>query len=1028
MGWIVGLIVGGAGSSSGGKNTIGQLGFQEGNSAVNWGVQKNILAGFAVALIGIFATFVVSYRNTESLIETSQMVVRRENVLIELERTLSAVKDIQSGPRGYVLTGQAEMLEPYEAGRAAISESIRELRSLAANNQEEQQQINALEEVIRERVALAERVIDLREAEGAEDAAALIASGEGRRQTERIREMVLSMAAEQRQQLNTLLDEARARTQAARIITVFLNFLILALFVLTAAVFIRHIRTLSRAERELVENESRYRDLFENASDLIQSVSPAGRFRYVNPAWRKALGYSEEEIGKMSLLDVVHPAYREHCNELFRRLIAGQDVGRVEVLFVMKGGSLLPLEGSVTCRFEKGQPVATRGIFRDVREQKRIEQEMRQARDAAEAASRAKSDFLANISHEIRTPLNGIIGMTELTLGTPVTAEQREYLSMIRSSADTLLGVVNDVLDFSKVEAGRLDLESVEFRLSECVGDLMKGLAFRAHGKKLELAYEIPPEIPELLVGDPTRLSQVIVNLVGNAIKFTDHGEVVLRVELESRRGSEVRLHFSVADTGIGIPRERQKAIFESFSQADASTTRRYGGTGLGLAIASRLVELMHGTIRVESELGRGSTFHFTATMGVSGSLLPERRSERDRSLAGVRVLILDDIATNRRFLAELFANWEMTPTTASDGKAALDRVSQSGAAFDLLVTDFLMPDMDGFALLERLRANPAFSRLPVVMLSSAGSHHVARSRELGVSAHLIKPAKQSELREAVTTALGKSRAAEPVPSTLDETAAAKHAPLSILLAEDNPVNQRLATRVLEMNGHAVKVAATGREVLAALKSGTFDLILMDVQMPETDGLDATAAIREQERQSGGHIPIIAMTAHAMAGDRERCLAAGMDGYVTKPLHLESLWKAITECVPIASRPSVPNARKPGGSGSFDGRALLAHVGEDQALGREIAKLFLAEAPRQMEAMRKAIEQRDGKGLEFSAHTFKGAAGHLAARRASELAARLETMGREGEMDSAAGCHEDLARELELLAAALSEYAAARDS
>jgi PAS domain S-box-containing protein len=487
---------------------------------VNWGVQKNILAGFAVALIVIFATFLISYRNTENLIVTGQLVERRENVLIDLEKTLSAVKDIQSGQRGYALTGQAEMLEPYEAGRAAIPESLRALRRLAAGNQEEQQQIDALEEAIRERVALAERVIDLRDTEGAESAAELIESGEGRRQMDRIRSMVASMEQHQRRMLTSMLNEARENTQAARITIVFLNFLIMTLFVLNAAVFVRHIQTRSRAERELVESESRYRDLFENASDLIQSVSPEGRFRYVNPAWRKALGYSEEEIGNMSFLDVVHPAYHEHCGELFRRLVAGENVERVEVLFVMKGGGLLPLEGSVTCRFENGKPVATRGIFRDVREQKRIEQEMRQARDAAEAASRAKGDFLANMSHEIRTPLNGIIGMTELTLGTPVTPEQREYLSMIRTSADALLGVVNDILDFSKIEAGRLDFESVEFRLSECVGDLMKGLAFRAHEKKLELAYEIPPEIPELLVGDPIRLSQVIVNLARSCCEW----------------------------------------------------------------------------------------------------------------------------------------------------------------------------------------------------------------------------------------------------------------------------------------------------------------------------------------------------------------------------------------------------------------------------------------------------------------------------------------------------------------------------
>ena len=885
----------------------------EGKDSVNWGVQRNILAGFAVALAVIFATFVISYRNTENLIQTSQLVAERENLLIELEKTLSAVKDIQSGQRGYALTGQGEMLEPYQMGRDSISESIPTLRTLAAGSPEEQRRITVLEAAIRERIVTAERIIELREAGEVEEVTGLIGSGEGNRQTETIRNIVFAIEAEQRGLLRAMSEEARARTQTARITTVFLNLLIMTLFVLTAAVFIRHIQSRTRAERDLIESEWRYRDLFENASDLIQSVSASGRFRYVNPAWRKALGYSEKEIAQRSFLDVIHPAYHDHCNELFRRLIAGETVGRVEVLFVMKGGDLLPAEGSLTCRFENGKPVATRGIFRDVRERKRIEQEMQQAKDAAEAASRAKSDFLANMSHEIRTPLNGIIGMTELTLGTPVTSEQREYLSMIRTSADTLRSVINDILDFSKIEAGRLDFESVEFRLRECVGELMKGLGFRAHEKKLELLYEIPPKVPEHLVGDPTRLSQILVNLVGNAIKFTDRGEVVLHVELETETETEARLHFSVTDTGNGIPRERQAAIFEAFSQADASTTRRYGGTGLGLAISSSLVELMGGTIWVESELGRGSTFHFTVAVGVATRLLPERRAERDRSLAGVRALIVDDNATNRHFLQELFANWEMVPMAVPSGAAALAVLEQGGQTesdFDLLVTDVLMPDMDGFALLEKLRANPKFASLPVVMLSSAGSQRGARVQELGVSAHLIKPAKQSELREAVTTALGKSRSAEEVPPASDLPSPRPSPPLRVLLAEDNAINQKVATSVLEKRGHTVTVAATGREVLLACESGTFDLVLMDVQMPEMDGLDATRAIREREKQTGGRLPIIAMTAHAMTGDRERCLAAGMDGYVAKPLNPESLWKAIEECVPD---PREPALRSPAG-------------------------------------------------------------------------------------------------------------------
>jgi PAS domain S-box-containing protein len=791
-----------------------------------------------------------------------------------------------------------------------------------------------------------------------------------------------------------------------------------------------------RSEAALRESEERFRGTFENAGVGIGHFDFEGRWLRVNQKQCDILGYTREEIVKRSIQELTHPddlASIERFHQLTRGEVPGYSL---EKRYIRKDGT--PVWIHITTSLQRdtaGSPAYVISIVQDISERKRLEAELRTAKEAAEAANRAKDEFLANVSHEIRTPMNAILGMTELVLDTPLAEDQRQCLKTAKSAADNLLGVINDLLDFAKIEAGKLELDPAGFSLRAAVGDTLRVLAMRAHKKGLELIGNVRHDVPDALVGDAGRLRQVLLNLVGNAIKFTEQGEVVVRVEKAGDQTpgggtaaplaeaaspmGPIDLRFTVSDSGIGIARDKQERIFRAFEQEDTSRTRRYGGTGLGLSISARLVALMGGTITVESESGRGSTFAFTAQFGSQPHPAEESPPCPPTRLRGLRVLVVDDNPTNRQILEGWLTSWRVEATAVGDGKAAMDALwdaASAGRPCALVILDARMPDTDGLVLAARIRERAAWAAIRMILLSSEDRPvDAARSRALRIDASLTKPVQQGELLEAISRVMG--RAGSEPPTALAEPArelapASKPStpPRHILLAEDDEFSARFMEQLLVRRGHRVRIAKDGREALDLAIDGTFDMLMLDVHMPELDGFEVVRAIRDRERTTGGHLPVIALTARSRKEDRERCLGAGMDAFLTKPISASELVGAIGQLLSIPSISQVVQSDVGEDSVLLDPVAVLRVCENDQDGLRRICHDFQTYVPARLAELGNALRERDARQLREVAHklcsllpAFSTMAGdvasdledHSAAGRLQEarpLVERLETI------------------------------------
>jgi PAS domain S-box-containing protein len=771
-----------------------------------------------------------------------------------------------------------------------------------------------------------------------------------------------------------------------------------------------------RSERRALRDRGYLEALLSGAPIAIAIIGAQKQILGVNAAFESLFGFTAAEAVGHDLNDLIVPTADRAAAELLEARAAEGETVSVEVERQHRDGHLVPVHVSAAAVGEAEGDLFV--LYEDVTEQRRAEaaraaaeQALREARDAAERLAQTRSSFLANMSHEIRTPLNAILGLTELLIDTELAPEQRHSLTLVQTSGETLLALINDILDFSKIEAEHLQLESIPFELPHLLESTIALLAVRARERRLELLADIAPDAPTFVRGDPTRIRQVLTNLIGNAIKFTPQGEVVVSVAPEGRDGNRAQVRFAVRDTGIGIPADKRAAIFEEFGQADASTTRKYGGTGLGLAISRRLVRLMGGDLGVQSEVGRGSEFFFTLSLEVVPvpSVAAESTAPVAVHLVGRKALMVDDNATNRRIVGDVLRAAGLRVEEATDGAAGLEairRARDEGAPYDLAILDAQMPELDGFGVARAIQQDSGLARTRLLLLTSAGQRGDGqRCRELGIRGYLPKPASRSDLLEAVSAVLGTPAAgggpAQPSDIVTRHTIAELRKHLRILLAEDNPVNQEVAASMLRKRGHHVDVVADGRAAVHAAAGNAYDVVLMDIQMPEMDGFEATQAIRATP--AGRQLPIIALTAHALSGERERCLSRGMSGYLTKPFKAHDLFAVVEGRGDDGGAPALPSVPAPTAAPPVDVETFrqdMRAAGAEAAVD-SILDTFLATVDERIAAVRRALTSGAAPDIDRAAHAFKSASATIGARALADVLRQLEEAARAGAVDQA---------------------------
>ena len=986
-------------------------------------LQHKVALGYLIATLVLISILVVEFRYVRSLERDAEAADQTHRMKEHLGYVISLIKDVETGQRGYLITGNEEFRQPYLEAKQALPYEIETIKNLIGDERG-QKQIQSLEELINQKILFTDEAIRLQKEKGPAAASAFIQTGAGKRMMDEIRRLSAAMERTESEVLSARIAQKRQSATIAITATSIFVGLNLLVFGFVFVLIRREIKQREDAQNILRRSEEQFKTLVQHAGDVIYSTDPKGYFTFTNPTIERLMAYEPQELLGRHYLDLVAPSWRERVQQFYGRQIRERIVTSFhQHPVVRKDGSEMWIGQTLQLIFEGEKILGTMAVARDVTRTKELQDELARARDTALESARLKSAFLANMSHEIRTPMNGIIGMTNLLADTRLDQDQHNFVDGIRQSADALLQIINGILDFSRIEAGKLEIETEDFNLTIFIEGIVGLFMHAAETKNLELTAIIDPDVPTLLHADASHMRQILINLIGNAIKFTEHGEVTLRIIRLSQTQTNVVLRFEIIDTGVGIAETAQAKLFSAFVQADASTTRRFGGSGLGLAISKRLVEAIGGQIGVASRPGEGSTFWFTLNLRKQAGAGISKALPRT-NLQGFRALVVDDQPTNRESLINPLRSWRLDVAEAhsfDETLSALRDGVKSGRHFDFVLIDHLIHGRSGLDLARAIRLEKEIAPVRLILLSAFGQRPSEEMiSEAGIRASLIKPVRQSQLYDCLVsvmhdkfggTKVSESRLtpASVAPCPLAEGAGNKDPRLNgnprMLVVEDNPINQQVARYQIEKLGYPADLAKDGAKALEMLDQHDYALILMDCHMPGMDGFEATAQIRKRTDDKR-RIPIIAVTASGTPGEKEKCLRAGMDDFLLKPFSQEDLARKITALLPDTSRVATTGRSSAGETESHLVKDLADRLSDLEAdYGKEmvqkIVEMIVPDTEDRIEKIDRAIKQQDFRALEEAAHGLKSGAANIGATELAQLSAELEERGEAKSMDGA---------------------------